>query len=297
MTKKHGDMIRQLSKPMKPVATSRQPVLKPLGHLRAVLFDVYGTLLISSCGDFGTSRSEMQRQSIVEVFAQSGIGILDNGQTAVQFMGDAIAAEHERLLETGVDYPEVDIVEIWRQTLRRLIDMNLASGSLNYLSESDFRDIALAYELRINPVWPMPHAETCLGNLYRMGLRLGVISNAQFLTLELLQTLLQSDSGEFSLDDELQFYSFQHQRAKPGLGLYQMAARTLARRGIKPAEVLYVGNDMLNDIMPAHTIGFRTALFAGDARSLRCREDDPRVAHVSPDIVISDLLDIEKCIR
>jgi putative hydrolase of the HAD superfamily len=68
-----------------------------------------------------------------------------------------------------------------------------------------------------------------------------------------------------------------------------MAAEKLHLKGIQPAAVLFVGNDMLNDIYPASAIGFQTALFAGDRRSLRLRTDDPRCADLSPELVLTDL--------
>jgi putative hydrolase of the HAD superfamily len=49
---------------------------------------------------------------------------------------------------------------------------------------------------------------------------------------------------------------------------------------------------MLNDIFAASRAGFRTALFAGDRRSLRLRDGDSRVAGVSPDRVIRELKDV-----
>ena len=68
-----------------------------------------------------------------------------------------------------------------------------------------------------------------------------------------------------------------------------MADEKLGSKGIQPASVLFVGNDMLNDIYPAHAIGFQTALFAGDRRSLRLRTDDPRCAALRPELVLTDL--------
>ena len=56
--------------------------------------------------------------------------------------------------------------------------------------------------------------------------------------------------------------------------------------------VLYVGNDMLNDIYPAAKAGFKTALFAGDSRSLRLRKDKPKCKYLSADIVITDLIQL-----
>jgi len=52
---------------------------------------------------------------------------------------------------------------------------------------------------------------------------------------------------------------------------------------------------MLNDIQPSGELGFRTALFAGDERSLRLREGDRRVENVSPDLIITDLRVLGSC--
>jgi putative hydrolase of the HAD superfamily len=59
--------------------------------------------------------------------------------------------------------------------------------------------------------------------------------------------------------------------------------------GLSTAACLYVGNDMLNDIYPAKQLGFQTALFAGDKRSLRLRTDDARCVNLFADLVLTDL--------
>jgi putative hydrolase of the HAD superfamily len=158
----------------------------------------------------------------------------------------------------------------------------------------DWERLAVEYEARANPCWPMPHLRECLGQL-RQQLPLGIISNAQFYTPLLFPALLDQTVDECGLDPNLQFYSYRHGRAKPGTGLYEMAAHALSKRGIEPCQALYVGNDMLNDIMPADRVGFRTALFAGDARSLRRREDDARVTDITPTLVITDLDQLSAC--
>jgi putative hydrolase of the HAD superfamily len=70
----------------------------------------------------------------------------------------------------------------------------------------------------------------------------------------------------------------------------------LARREIPPSEAIYVGNDMLNDVWAASQAGFRTAWFAGDARSCRRREDDPRCRSLRPDLVLTSLLQLLECL-
>ena len=53
---------------------------------------------------------------------------------------------------------------------------------------------------------------------------------------------------------------------------------------------------MLNDILPAAQVGFRTALCAADQRSLRLREDDSRVSQTVPDIVVTNLEEVIACV-
>jgi len=67
--------------------------------------------------------------------------------------------------------------------------------------------------------------------------------------------------------------------------------------GIMPGNVLYVGNDMLNDIYTAHNSGFQTCLFAGDRRSLRLRTDRPECASLKPDAIIKELNQLTDMIR
>ena len=62
--------------------------------------------------------------------------------------------------------------------------------------------------------------------------------------------------------------------------------------GINENETLYIGNDMLNDVYTAASCGLKTALFAGDKRSLRLRTDNPKVNGLSPDCIITELLQI-----
>ena len=303
MSDSFGEVIRRHSRALEPIETNERPVLREIGGVRAVLFDVYGTLLISSSGDIGAVESGDHGSAFCEALLSIGVQFHGDGEVGVQLFEDEIRASNSASREQGNEYPEVDIVAIWRRVLSiilkdgraRSVDSN-QTVSASEVATFELQRLALEYEMRVNPVWTMPHARECLKELCDSGLSLGIISNAQFFTLEILQTLLPADSHGFEFDQKLQYYSYQHARAKPGLSLYQFASDCLAQRGIRGSEVLYIGNDMLKDVMPAGAIGFRTALFAGDARSLRHRTGDPRVDGVTPDLVITDLMDIPKCI-
>ncbi len=299
-------IIRRHCRPMEPIPTDVKPVLHAVAGIRAVLFDIYGTLLISASGDIDWDQSLAKGHAMVETLAAIGIDCAGDGDACVQCLLAEIAAEHARLRQSGVDFPEVDIVEIWRRAVNAIIKMGLAhrdsksasteSEGSSGLERDSLRQLALEYEVRVNPVWPMPHAQHCLGQLHRANLVLGVISNSQFLTMTLCRSLHVWEPNGEVFDEDLQFLSYRHGRAKPGTALYAMAADRLTQRGISARETLYIGNDMLNDVVPAYAVGFRTALFAGDSRSLRERADDPRITGTVPDLVITDLSQLPKCL-
>jgi len=285
------ERIRELCRPLSPIPTGEQPVLHRLDGLRAVLFDVYGTLLISANGDIGTDAATFQSTAFRESLAAVDRELIGSAELGAGKLFETINVHHQRSRETGIEFPEVDIVEVWRETLN-----GLQLKPENELADSDLQRLAIEFECRINPVWPMPGADECLSTLRNAGLALGIVSNAQFYTPLTLAALFGRPPGDLGFDDALQFYSYQMGRAKPGTFPYEQSERILNSRRIAAAETLYVGNDMLNDVTAASRVGFRTALFAGDQRSLRKREGDARIAGVKPDVVITDWHQLSGCL-
>ncbi|MGD9151303.1 MAG: HAD hydrolase-like protein, partial [Desulfobacterales bacterium] len=121
---------------------------------------------------------------------------------------------------------------------------------------------------------------------------MGLISNAQFFTPLLFEWFLGADVSTLGFSPELTILSYQKGYAKPSPILFETAASAIAAKGIASSATLVVGNDMLNDIYPAKQMGFQTALFAGDARSLRLRKDDPRCRDLSANMVLTDLVQL-----
>lgn len=190
-----------------------------------------------------------------------------------------IRAAQDRRRQDGIEYPEVEIREVWRALAGEAVPDAL------------IEPLAIEYECRTNPVWPMPHLAESLADLRARDLRLGIVSNAQFYTPHLFPALLGESLEALGFAPDDQIYSYELREGKPSTALYErLAAR------FDPAATLYIGNDLLKDIWPAQRTGFRTALFAGDARSLRLREGDPRVAGTTPDIVATDLRQIADCL-
>lgn len=264
------------------ILAPRPTHLKPGGKLQqqiaCVMLDIYGTLFISASGDIGLTRKESKNTRKLQQLLRK-FKIYGSAESIwVDFWG-AIQKEHFNLRQSGIDHPEVKIEEIWCRVLG-INDLDHAKG------------FALEFELVANPVYPMPHVKELLCGCRKKKKSLGIISNAQFYTPLLFELLFDADLSDLGFDPELIFFSYQHKHAKPSFFLFKLAVDQLESKNIASETVLYVGNDMLNDILPAHSVGFKTALFAGDARSLRLREDDPRCKNVSPDLVITDLIQI-----
>ena len=253
--------------------------LKPEGALKeeikCVLFDIYGTLFVSGSGDI--SLADKKSPEIEKINRRLiKFSICKSPRTLLDEFYRTIKARHQKLRNRGVDFPEVRIDRIWRKVLS--ID-----------DTTVIRQFAVEFELIVNPVSPMPNLEFMLSACRDRRKLMGIISNAQFYTTYLFKWFLDSDLNGLGFDPELVYYSYQFQIAKPSAMLFQIAAQKLKERAIMPSNVLYVGNDMLNDIYPAKAIGFQTALFAGDRRSLRLRTDDPRCKNLSANLVITDL--------
>ncbi|MDJ0782865.1 MAG: HAD family hydrolase [Desulfosarcinaceae bacterium] len=275
--------LGELISPRRPRPTNESPRGALRRPVRAVLFDVYGTLLISASGDIdagGDGESGMGSTDALDRRVRD-LGFVPPADGVRSALRGAIRQTHRRLRSRGFSHPEVVIEKVWGELYPAA-------------SESALRRLALAYELTVNPVWPMPAMRRCLAALKADGLRLGIISNAQFYTPLLLRHFLGGPLLEQGFTDELCHYSFRCGAAKPGPALFESAQRALAQIGIAAGAAVMVGNDRRNDVAAAKTAGFQTVLFAGDARSLRWRREDPDWATAQPDMVITDLLQLSR---
>ena len=300
MPSPYCEIFRRHCRPLEPVPTGEVPVLKRLPDIRAVLFDVYGTLFISGSGEVGTAQRlaaglvPAGQSPLDDALHAVGIATSGPADQGVEYLFQLIEASLDRSRRAGIDYPEVDIVELWGEVLAELARRGVIQEAAGRVT--DLKRLAVEYEARANPCWPMPHLPECLDRIRLGGLMLGLVSNAQFYTPELFEALTGKPAEDWGFQPDLQYYSYRYGCAKPGLGLFRRAVETLGDRRIAPGEVLYVGNDMLNDVFATFQVGLRTALFAGDARSLRRRDGQGQLEAVSPDLVLTDLSQLVECI-
>ncbi|MEW4453254.1 HAD family hydrolase [Bremerella sp. JC817] len=287
-----SDILQRNCQPLEPIPTELSADLKVLPDIQAILFDVYGTLLVSGSGDVGTAMNMTKGSALEAALGACGITSKVPADELIARLYAAIKGDHEVATKRGTSYPEVVIEEIWQ----KIFDAAIASQQIEVPPDFDVKRFAVEFETRVNPTWPMPDFSEVLGTLHQRGYRLGIISNAQFFTPKIVETFLQSPLEENGFPPENCFFSYEHRVAKPGTDLYSAAARSLSDQGIDVCHILYVGNDMLNDVQPAAQVGMKTALFAGDQRSLRLRKDDARMLPIHPDVTLTRLSDILACL-
>ncbi|MCP5051232.1 MAG: HAD family hydrolase [bacterium] len=279
------EMIRRGSHPLEVIPASLEPTpFTPGGSpVKAILFDVYGTLFSSASGDIGSLRVQRnQARQIRELLKRNRVE-KSAAQVEREFIAE-VKGQHQQLRLKGVDWPEIRYEDIWASVLWMK-------------DEEQLKTFATAYEIIVNPVFPMPGLEELLQSSMEQGLVMGIISNAQFFSPLLFPAFLGYSLEQLGFDPRLLLYSYLCGYAKPSLFMYRDARERLNAMGIKTSEALYIGNDMLKDILPARQVGFRTLLFAGDRRSLRLRQEEEPCRDINPGGIVKDLRQIIPYIR
>lgn len=281
------ERIRRQVAPAMPLATNRPARLSPLPGIRAVLFDVYGTLLISGSGDIGSAQATDNAGALDEALRAAGCvpRTPEAATEGVRLFFQAVEADHRRRRADGFPHPEIDVRETWRTVLASLE----RTGAVDVPSGDCVPVLAVEYEVRANPVAPMPGFPGVLDELVGKGLVLGIVSNAQFYTPLTMEAITGRSPDALGCLPAHCAWSYRHRIAKPDPALFDPVVQSLSQCGIRADQTVYVGNDMLNDVFAASQRGLRTVLFAGDRRSLRERTDDPRCRDRSPDAVVTEL--------
>lgn len=213
-----------------------------LKSFRAVIFDVYGTLLEAPAG--GVKPDPAADPLLRKIIALFGHKPPLSPSAALHA---AVLHHHSN---ANTPFPEVDLRILWREVLELPPD-------------ADTTGLAIETEAAWHPAQMIAGVAETLEKLSAAGIPLGILSNAQCNTLPSLGYLT-----EFFAPD-LTVLSYQHGIAKPSPALFELLAGRLAKRGITSSETLYIGNDPLHDIEPAAAFGFKTALFTGHPDSWR----------------------------
>ena len=287
----------QLSKPLDPLPADVEPKLMELDDIKAVIYDFYGTLFVSGVGDIGVDDGNLNHKLFNEALVHSNIKVLKEaaGLRGLQIYNKVVEEVIAEMQQQGYDYPEPEIRKIWIDVLLQMKEEGLIEAPS---TSEQVELLAVEFEARMNPVWPMDDANDVLSYFKKRGMLQGIISNSQFYTPLLLEALLLRPLSELGFHPELFHWSFEEKQKKPSLSFFESFLKKLERvdEPVKAENVLYVGNDMLKDVYPAKKTGMKTALFAGDKRSLKWRKNDDRCKDLVPDVIVTELKQLKECV-
>ncbi len=212
--------------------------------IRAIIFDIYGTLLqIGLQPADASERWEFLWQDMLADAAR--LSLEDFAAACAKVMEHEHAAAYER----GVANPEIFWPDVAKEVLPELARLNEAD-----LDEFLFRQAQLWHTIKL-----APNAAKVLAQLHKTQLPLGLASNCQPYTLRELDAALSAIGLTCNIFmSRLCFYSFQHGFSKPNPKVFQWLGEHLQVLGISSAETLMVGDFLDNDIAPAQAAGWQT---------------------------------------
>lgn len=288
--------------PPKREPVNAQPYLKPLPGIKAVAWDVYGTLLRITDGELlfqhpQAVRMEVALDKTLQEFAIWHAMSCKPGPPWEYLQSMYLRAYDDlRLAGSGRkgDLTEIDSAKLWRKILGKL---NLEEfrydvavyGDLDQLAEK----MAYFFHASLQGTEAADGALTTLHSLENAGIISGLVADGQcFTEVQMLRGLraqgtLPPAGGLWSPD--VVVLSARAGVRKPSKSLYLQAIQRFASLGCEPSQVLYVGARLREDLTVAKSLGFRTALFAGDKTSLRATLSDLRDPAVKPDRMLTEV--------
>ncbi len=212
--------------------------------IRAVIFDVYGTLM--QVGPPPTNAEELWRDLFQDTFkTPPPLSRLDFSVACNR----AITLRHNAAHARGITKPEI----LWPAIVAEVLP------GLNKLKAAK-RDDFIYQQIQIGrSITLMPGMAPTLRWLLDKRCLIGIASNAQGYTLRELDTLLKTaglDGKIFAPD--VCVWSFQNGFSKPDPHVFQIVRARIEARDIHPGESLVVGDRLDNDIAPARLQGFHT---------------------------------------
>jgi putative hydrolase of the HAD superfamily len=280
--------------PIETHSSSVKPKLRKIPGIRAVVFDVYGTLLTNKTGSNSLFEPDIESDKlIIESLEEAGFDVMEHDISLSELYKGHVRAHYDIRHSEGITYPEINICDVWQDFLNELFVDSIIDGDL---TERSILRVIITHECKVNPVWHTKGSLELIRRLQDHNIRSGTISTAQFYTPITMEALYQNSLETLGFKKPICIWSYEHRHRKPSALLFKLCEEGLKVLGMTPSETLYVGNDMLNDIVPAHKAGFKTALFAGNERSIRLHEDIEECARTKPTIIVNSFDQVANCI-
>ncbi len=290
--------------PPDPEPIKAKPHVKRLPGLRAVIWNVYGTLLSISGGSLLLQHAndfvmEVALEKTIHEFKMWKAMTRKPGNPAhyMRLMLNNVIDELKFTSIKGEKFPEIATDQVWLAILKKLMQneytyMVSQMGALDEYAQK----IAYFYHASLQGVAAYPGAARAL---YAVNEQLGwqgIMADGQCCSWVQLKRQLQEQEPamayETFLPAEHRCWSFQCLGRKPSERLFRIMLNKLSDSGIEPEQALHVGSSIERDLIPAKRLGMRTALFAGDKNTIQATNEQLRNPDTRPDVMLTALAQI-----
>jgi FMN phosphatase YigB (HAD superfamily) len=284
-----------------------RPHLKRLRGLKAVLWNVYGTLLAVPGGELYFEHPQKLLMDValdktVQEFKMWGSMTRRPGQPG-EYLGQlySLVLGEQRVAVSGDKNGEVAADRVWEAIVKKLFQKEYTFDTGFYGALNEFsRKVAYFFHASLQGTACYPGTAATLRAVADAGLVQGLLADGQCFTSVQLQRGLAAQDGAVQLDElappEMRFWSYDFRVRKPSERLFRHALQALQEKGIGAGEVLHVGSRLPLDLIPARRLGMRTALFAGDRASLQATPEQLKERTTRPDVMLTELSQITEVI-
>jgi FMN phosphatase YigB (HAD superfamily) len=286
-----------------------RPHLKAMPEIRAVTWNLYGTLLRIFGGQLLFEHPqkfvmEIALDKTVQEFKMWGSMSRKPGQPA-EYMGQIykrVLSDMQLAPSHNERNPEILAERVWEAILKKLQQKDYKYDPVFYGPIGEYcRKIAYFFHASLQGTACYEGAAQALEHVHQAGIKQTLIADAQcFSFVQLTRGLNQQHSG-VGVD---QFFhrswcalSCEVGGRKPSERLFKHCLSQLQAQGIAPAQVLHVGSRLPIDLIPAKKLGMRTALFAGDKDSLQATKDHLKDPATRPDVLLTELSQIAEIVN
>jgi hypothetical protein len=304
------DTRKDLAWPAAPEADppKARPHLVRLPQVRAVMWNVYGTLLRISGGELWFEHPTPFVMSValdktIQEFKMWSSMSRKPGQPAdyMKQLYLQVLTEHRAVPGGTEKYPEVGSDRVWEGLIKKLFqkDYKFDTGFFGSLNEFS-RKVAYFFHASLQATACFEGAAPALRHVAESGLKQGLLADGQCFTLVQLRRGLSAQDEALVLDEvldkDLILLSHERRGRKPSERLFRHAVAALNQQNIAPGQVLHVGTSITRDLVPARRLGMRTALFAGDKNSLQASAEQLKEPASRPDVLMTELSQIAEVV-
>lgn len=281
-----------------------RPHLVPLPQVRAILWNVYGTLLRIAGGELWFEHPQefvmdVALDKTIQEFKMWASMSRKPGQPA-EYMKQLYSSVllEQRAVPGGTEkHPEVGSDRVWEALIKKLFQKDYKFDASFFGSLNEFsRKVAFFFHASLQGTACYKDAALALRLVADNGLKQGLLADAQCFTRVQLQRGLAAQDSDLVLDKildkDLSVLSYEIRGRKPSERLFRHAVNALTQQGLAPNQVLHVGTSISRDLLPARRLGMRTALYARDRASLQASAEQLKEPSSRPDVLLTKLSQI-----